>query len=974
MAQTYTTEDGVVLKLAGAYPSVKVLTSANGVAANGILFLVGEADGGPAFSEEDDLSLNVFGPDEAAEMEAKYLSGPLVDAMRQAVAPSNDPDITGSPSGIYVIKTNVSGKAEGDLARAGLTDYGTLFDKNYGKLGNLIHASVTNETAEVAPETGSFTYVPGPETGGSDGSVLSLRVNGGAKQNLTVAAQTIPSTFVGSIASGSSTGLNSLSGILGTGGIDRAVLTGLTAGAHTLAVAVSSNTITITLGVATAWSTTPSVGDTLIIPATGTYGAGSNSVIKGGTNANYGVYVVTGATATTITATKLVNATSTSITAPEVVGAVALSAGLKDFLCFSPANIKVMTGTDRSVLTGLTTKTVTGTASGTSLLLTLESGSVWAATPQVNDYLFIPSTAPSAWHASGVNGGWYLVTAATNVSGNATITATRLSNGSPASFSATAIDATSDLQVLRPMVDGLGKSLEIMDGAGNYAVSTVLYDLGTSTVDWLSTASVPQVLVSSAETEQTLTVSRETDSVSDDVTAGGEIALKVGYYGTTASMTINATTLTTSVTGGSGSNLSITLKNFKTLSSLAAFINAQTGYTCRVGTTLLGQLPVVNADGEVTLDRGTFNICGEFGSSGAIVGSLPGRVKRDANDFFKTLNSSTVLVQLGEESDQATSGLPEVQADFFLSGGTKGATTNSLISDALEACEDLTGNFVVPLFSRDATEDITDDLTDSSSTYTIDSVNALASAHVTRMSTLKERKNRQAIVSRSGTFTEQREAANNIANYRVTCTFQEVKAVDSTGTIKQSQPWMAAVTAAAMQAAAFNKSILFKKMKVSGVVHADGSFKDSKTSDLERAIESGLLVAQKAPNGGFRWNSDQTTYAVDGNFVYNSTQAVYAADLVALTTAQQMENAFIGKSLADVSASVALSYLKGIMNALKTQKLLVGDDEAPLGFRNAKVKIVGNAMIVSLEVKLATALVFMPIKFQISEVQSSAQQ
>ena len=99
---------------------------------------------------------------------------------------------------------------------------------------------------------------------------------------------------------------------------------------------------------------------------------------------------------------------------------------------------------------------------------------------------------------------------------------------------------------------------------------------------------------------------------------------------------------------------------------------------------------------------------------------------------------------------------------------------------------------------------------------------------------------------------------------------------------------------------------------------------------------------------------------------------VYAADTVVLTTALRMERAFVGQSVADVSAGLALSYLQGIMSDFLRLKLIAPSDDAPLGFRNAKIVIEGPAMRVSVEVKIAGSIYFIPIAFYVSEVTQTA--
>jgi hypothetical protein len=202
--------------------------------------------------------------------------------------------------------------------------------------------------------------------------------------------------------------------------------------------------------------------------------------------------------------------------------------------------------------------------------------------------------------------------------------------------------------------------------------------------------------------------------------------------------------------------------------------------------------------------------------------------------------------------------------------------------------------------------------------------------------------------------------------------FQNAKQVASSGNIQQYPSWMTAVLAAATQAAAFYRGIINKPVNTGGFVHAAGDFNEKSDTDMESAILAGLLPAKKSDSGGFVFVEDQTTYTADGSEVFNSVQAVYVADVIALTTAQRMENAFVGVNVSDASASIGLIFLEGIMSDLLRQKLLAVSDDAPKGYKNATVKISGSNMIVSLSVFLNGIIRFIPITFQISTVTQSA--
>jgi len=240
------------------------------------------------------------------------------------------------------------------------------------------------------------------------------------------------------------------------------------------------------------------------------------------------------------------------------------------------------------------------------------------------------------------------------------------------------------------------------------------------------------------------------------------------------------------------------------------------------------------------------------------------------------------------------------------------------------------------------------------------------------MSTFKKGRNRQAFLSMRDDFDDVKDAATDLNSARVSLTFQDVRDLDTNGNVTQFQPWMDSCKAAGMQAAGFYKAIFNKGINISGAIQAATDFNDQDDDAVEEGLDAGLLIVRRPEDGGFKYVSDQTTYGKDDNFVYNSIQAVYAADTIALTTAKLMEQAFVGQSLADVSASLALSTLEGIMENLRRLKLIAFSDDAPKGFKNAVIRISGPAMVVSVEVKAATALYFIPITFQVSQIQQSA--
>jgi hypothetical protein len=654
------------------------------------------------------------------------------------------------------------------------------------------------------------------------------------------------------------------------------------------------------------------------------------------------------------------------------------------------AGVDASGGVNRNVLTVSSTLTldVNPGALPHAKNVLITRGVAWAAAPVVGDTLVIPSGSILAGFGSA-NVGAYLVLTV----GSATIIARKMSDAGGAGVAGVVttptedktapadadlmdtpqtIGAVTDIICYSPVViaataaaviPGVGKTLELAElTTGNDLLTRCLFSVSASAplaYDKVSTAASPQRITSGAEYKVSLATARTSDRVSESWTAGGEVVMSLGYTGATCTLAITSTLLTTTCSNAAD-DLSLTLTDYANVQELADYINSLTPYSCSATTVALGTLPTS------VLDRVSTTAASDHGTE--VV-----RIKDDAYKFHKVVTEGSLLVQVGDPSLRAGSGLPDVMAaSLYLSGAAKGSTTDAIVTSALAALELCQGNFVVPCFSRNATADYADALTESGSTYTIAGIHAAVKSHVLAMSTLKRRKNRFAFLSIADTFSNSKDTASNIASYRCAMIFQDFKQADSSGSVVQVLPYMGAALAAGMQAGGFYRNIEFKGINTSGVLHRDGSFDPRNDSNLEDALLAGLMPAKKAAGGGWTWASDQTTYGRDDNFVFNSIQAVYAADIVSLTTAQRMETAFAGKSPADISAAAGLSFLEVIMSDMFRLKLIAASDDALKGWKNGKVQIIGNVMKVSCEIKLATALDFIVIDFLVAPVVQTA--
>lgn len=480
----------------------------------------------------------------------------------------------------------------------------------------------------------------------------------------------------------------------------------------------------------------------------------------------------------------------------------------------------------------------------------------------------------------------------------------------------------------------------------------------TSAGDLASLGLSAGLIVSAQEPGVEVAISRADIGLSETLDVSSPVALQLGYAGTTAIVTISksAQTLTTTVVGGAGAALTIDLSSYRTIADLAAFIAAQPGYSAAAPAAAQQLAP--SALDSVSAQP--------IASSAASI--LPGRIKSAAAQWAKVIATSRAV----QFAPTAQAGLPApMAAPAFLAGGTKGGTAAADVVAAVDQIAGIQVNIVVPLFSRDATADISEGLTDSASTYTIAAIHAAVKSHCIQYSTPKLKRNRLAVLSFFGNYAQTKAVSQGLANYRCVLAFQRCTQVNSAGVITNFLPWYGACVAAGMQAGGFYKSICNKFANVISFQDPVG-YDSGSPGDVEDALDAGLLMLTK-DTAGNRWVSDQTTYGYDTNFVYNALQAVYLSDILSLDLADAFQKAFVGKSLADVDAATALSFLAQKMDGYKKLKMIAGSDDAPLGFKNAKIAISGPEMDVAVEIKLATAIYFIPISISISAVQSSAE-
>jgi hypothetical protein len=496
---------------------------------------------------------------------------------------------------------------------------------------------------------------------------------------------------------------------------------------------------------------------------------------------------------------------------------------------------------------------------------------------------------------------------------------------------------------------GAGRSMMVTDGSANE-------DLGLTDMTVALPASEPKTLV---------TIKNSATSLTESSLVGGEIVMSMGRDSsggcTSAEVSIDEDSVILTQTGATPSTITLSKADYGSVQVLVDYVNTLAGWSASAGSTLLGNASLAS------LDR--------VSSAGALSqasGHKPARIKRDAAKTAElfALSSLVEMIPMEGETETKKVGLMDEQGvpnALYLSGGAKGATSSAEIVNALSKIEKVRVNSVVPLFSRDASDDAADGLTDGSSSYTIDGIHQAVKTHLSLMATTKKRSERQGYLSLKASYEACKEKAANLADARIQLAIQDIRQADSQGAIKWFQPWAgAALLAGARGGSPIGLPMTFKFFNMSGIRQTGQSMSTAEqdiAADFDPdtmyddAIQNGVTFWERPQTGGFRLVLDNTTYGKDGNWVYNRAHVLYAADVLAFDFRNQLENIYVGVKNT-VTAAEVKSTCESILGTYLAQGITVSTADAKNGFKQLVVQINGNTINVSVVVKLVEGIDF----------------
>lgn len=442
---------------------------------------------------------------------------------------------------------------------------------------------------------------------------------------------------------------------------------------------------------------------------------------------------------------------------------------------------------------------------------------------------------------------------------------------------------------------------------------------------------------------RTITLSQKRDLLVESATVGGNIVMTVTNASVGSTVSIDGTKISLF----DGTDTVTLLKTaYNSVSDLVADIALISGWSATLGTSID--------------PRSSVEVLDHVSSQAATAGAEIKKDSYEVREFFAASQIASLI-------DPVMSGLPDAISESFLTGGALGATVTSEIVNALAKFEKIRVNSVVPLFSRDAADDMADGMTDGDSTYTIAGIHQAVKTHLSLMATTKKKSERQGYLSIKDTYDNCKATAMNLAAARCQLAIQDIKNVDAQGVIKWFQPWAgAALIAGARGGSPIGNPMTFKYFNMSGIRQTAQSMSTPEQNividfdpdtQYDNAIQSGITFWENPQTGGYRLVVDNTTYGRDGNWVYNRANVLYAADVVAFDFRSQLENIYVGMKNT-VSAAEIKSTCESILNTYLTQGITVSTADAKNGFKQLVVQINGNTVNVSVVVKLVEGIDF----------------
>jgi hypothetical protein len=373
----------------------------------------------------------------------------------------------------------------------------------------------------------------------------------------------------------------------------------------------------------------------------------------------------------------------------------------------------------------------------------------------------------------------------------------------------------------------------------------------------------------------------------------GKFTIQYTGAGSAATMTINATSLTTTVTGAAGDSVTLNFTDYPTLAQVIQAISATGKYAITSLVTNSNSFSSAQLDAVTTVDIKT---------------ALTTVYAKNA-DITNWINANSQQISATYTAGAVAYTGPLVATP--LAGGTRGTSANTDWATGFTALSTTRINQMVPLASADATT--------AQGTWTIVSVLAALVAYAKQASSTAGQNEVQAWAGISGTLTASITAANLQNSEHLELFIEKSQRVrTSDGSVIFFPEWATAVVAAGMRAGApLGEPLTWKYANVLGV-SSDSSWSETNTSNVANLTLNGITVLNTVKGKGFRFDKVVTTFTKQNNDAYTEETIVQIWKLVSYNIRSALQDAFVGRGGTLDRVSTVPSIVESVMSPLKT--------------------------------------------------------
>lgn len=374
----------------------------------------------------------------------------------------------------------------------------------------------------------------------------------------------------------------------------------------------------------------------------------------------------------------------------------------------------------------------------------------------------------------------------------------------------------------------------------------------------------------------------QTQEISPSLGGTGKFTIQYTGAGSAATMDITATSLSTTVTGAAGDNVTISFADYKTLQDVITFLQNRTVYTVSSLISNPSTFDSTYLDAVTAVDIKT-TLTTVFARN------------FDLLDWVNK-NSALVFVDTATGYTKGAIGPIAVFTTTPMTGGTRGTSANTDWVNGFTALGTLRINQIVPLASTDATA--------TQGTYTFNSILAALSAHCRLLSSTIGRSEREGWAGGHLTKAQLITASNTTNTSAVVLSGQQVQRfVFSRGVIDYMPEWGFACILAGMRAGApFNEPLTGKLINANGIKQ-DASW-DPNDPGSDDLILNGLTFARLVLGTGISIVKCITTYTQSENDAFIEESIVQIWKRFSFELRRALEARFTGRPATPLIAAL----------------------------------------------------------------------